>query len=330
MDKRIKPILDANLNRVTEGLRVIEEYARFISLNKTDCQHLAKFRRHINQSNPDIVGHLLVRDIQKDARAKEIPSKRTDISTLLMANFRRVQEGLRVLEEYTGDASFSMARYDMYTLEKTMVLHSLKPRIQNGIYLISDDIDILLQGLAWGVSLIQLRDKTGTRKSLLKKARHIQPLAKKAGIPFIINDYLDIALACDADGFHTGQEDLPIDTIRQLLGPHKLIGRTTHSIKQGRQAKKEGADYVSVGPIWQTPSKPGRKGIGKHYLHHAKTLNIPYVAIGGVDIDNIDTLLPFNPPLIGLIRDYQNIPEIQKKLKAFSPDNKTHPPQIEN
>ncbi|MDA1354297.1 MAG: thiamine phosphate synthase, partial [bacterium] len=97
--------------------------------------------------------------------------------------------------------------------------------------------------------------------------------------------------------------------------PHKLLGRTTHSLDQGVVAQADGADYVSVGPIWDTPSKPNRAGIGFDYLKEANTqLTIPFVAIGGINTGNIDDILPYSPPLIGLIRDFENIPSLQAKL----------------
>ena len=257
----------------------------------------------------------MIRNIEKDARAKDPPTARSSLYDLLKANFKRAEEGLRVLEEYTGNSLYSHLRYDLYQLEKDIVLNSLKKQIFTGIYLISDQPDILIKGLQQGVSLIQLRDKRATKSEVLKKAQFLQKKARNYAVPFIINDYLDIVLAVDADGLHTGQDDIPVSTLRKLLGPHKLIGRTTHSLTQGLRAQKEGADYVSVGPIWETPSKPGRKGIGLSYLAQAKEqLNIPYVAIGGIDLQTVDALIHLQPPLIGLIRDHLNIPSILKKL----------------
>ena len=124
-------------------------------------------------------------------------------------------------------------------------------------------------------------------------------------------------LAVDADGLHTGQDDLPIQIQRQWIGPHKIIGKTTHTLDQGLTAQSQGADYVSVGPLWKTPSKPNRDAIGFDYLKAAASqLRIPYVAIGGVNLSNIDQLIPFNPPIIGLIRAYEDIPLLLKKIKS--------------
>ena len=99
----------------------------------------------------------------------------------------------------------------------------------------------------------------------------------------------------------------------KIWGAHKLYGRTTHAFDQGVEAKKQGADYVSVGPVWETPSKPGRDGIGFDYLESVKTLDIPYVAIGGVDDVNIDALMAYSPYMVGVIRSFNCIPDWQSR-----------------
>lgn len=307
-------IIDANLNRVAEGFRVIEDYTRFISKQKSVTDKLAKLRKEINQSESDPINNLLIRNTNEDMRAKEVPKKREDILDLLKANFKRVEEGLRVLEEYTGESTYNKIRYDVYELEKEVVLSAIKKELQPGVYLISDDIAILEQGITWGVSAIQLRDKKNSKKVILQKALEIKDRAKKANIPLIINDYLDIAIACDADGFHSGQDDIPVSSVRKIFGPHKLIGRSTSTLEEGLKAQKDGADYIGIGPIWATVSKPEYKPIGLDYLKKAKEqISIPYVAIGDVNLAHMAEIASFRPPLVALIRAYKEIPEIQKK-----------------
>ncbi len=314
MQTHYDQIEDANLNRIAEGLRVIEEYVRFVTLNKKQTDQLAAIRKQVNLSETRIAEHLGIRNTEKDMRAKETPTKRKSILELLKANFKRVEEGLRVLEEYTGNTLYNQLRYDCYLLEKEILLPLARPQIKPGVYLISDQIDVLKQGLDWGVSLIQLRDKSLHKAEYFNKLEHLQPIAKSYGIPFIVNDYADIALLLDADGFHTGQDDLDITTLRNLFGPHKLLGRTTHTLEQGLEAQAQGADYVSVGPLWETPSKPGRAGIGLSYLEEARAkLSIPYVAIGSISPDTIEQVMRYEPPLVGLIRSYEMVPGILKR-----------------
>ncbi len=314
MNTSYHQIIDANINRVSEGLRVIEDYTRFISKQKSVTDQLAKLRKDVNQSEIAITNHLLIRDTTQDMRAAETPRVRQDTVDLLKANCKRVEEGLRVLEEYTGNSLYNRIRYEIYDLEKEIILTAMKPALRPGVFLISDDEKVLEQGLAWNVSVIQLRDKISPKQIILEKALRLKKKAHKAGIPFIINDHLDIALLSDADGLHTGQDDLDISQIRKLFGSHKLIGRSTHTLAEGIKAEQDGADYVGIGPLWQTVSKPERQAIGLDYLQNAKKhLTIPYVAIGSINLKNMAEIASFVPPLVALIRAYKEIPEIQKK-----------------
>lgn len=311
-------VIDANINRVSEGLRVIEDYVRFIARKKLLTDQLAILRKQINTTEKDYVPHLLIRSTGHDMRAGEIPAMRKDTASLLKANFKRVEEGLRVLEEYTGNSFYNKARYVVYDLEKEILLGALKKNIRPGVYLISDDIKILEKGITWKVSCLQLRDKVSSKKIVLEKALVIQKKAKKANIPFIVNDYIDIALLSDADGLHVGQDDVRTQDIRKILGPHKIIGRSSHTLQEGLEVQKDGADYVGIGPIWTTPTKKDEKAIGFTYLKKAKkALTIPYVAIGGIDLERMKELEPLSPPLIAVVRAYKDIPAIQKKYKKL-------------
>ncbi|MFC1753493.1 thiamine phosphate synthase [Thermoproteota archaeon] len=311
MDINLPQIIDANINRISEGLRVIEEYTRFISKNKAQTHELAGIRKIINLSEKDKESHLLVRDTKKDMRANQPPGKRGSIQEILTANFKRAQEGLRVLEEYVGNPVYTTTRYTLYELEKDIVLHSMKKLINPGVYLITDDLNVIKLGIKRGVSLIQLRDKVITKQEFFKKALKAKAILKTTQIPFIVNDYSDIAHHIEADGFHSGQDDLDVNLLREMLGPKMILGRTTHTLKQGLLAQQQGADYVSVGPIYETPSKPGRPAIGYDYLKKAATkLSIPFVAIGGINKSNMSDILEFSPPLIGVVRAYNDIEDM--------------------
>ncbi len=314
MDNRI---IDANLNRVSEGLRVIEEYLRFVRSDASLSHKMADLRHTLNATETAYEDHLMCRNVEEDARAYAPPAKRGDMVTLLRANFKRAMEGLRVLEEYTGNAVYNRLRYDLYMLEKEVVLLAAKPLILPGVYVISDDVDTLLAGVEAGAVVIQLRDKHATKSQIYDKALRLKAAHKDTRVPLMINDHLDIAMAIRADGLHTGQDDVPIAMQRQLLGPHRLIGRTTHDFAQGQRAVTDGADYISVGPIWETPSKPGRAGIGYAYLQEVATLGIPYVAIGGISMATIAEIAPYAPPMIGLIRAHEEIPHLRAVMAAW-------------
>lgn len=308
-------VIDANINRISEGLRVIEEYTRFILSDVDLTKSLSEMRKQVNASESNPAKNMSIRNTAKDVRSQETPQKRPSIAALLKANFKRVQEGLRVLEEYSSNPLYNRLRYRSYELEKEILLPLLKPKITQGVYIISHDPDILIQGIQWGVAMIQLRAKGESKESILNKAQRIKAYSQTVETPFIINDYLDIAMIVDADGIHTGQDDMSVTELKKLWGEHKLYGRTTHSLEQGKTAEKQGADYASIGPIWETPSKPGRAGIGFDYLSKKSELSIPVVAIGGINNSNISEIVAFKPDLVGVIRDYQHAKTWQALFK---------------
>ena len=303
-------ILDANINRVCEGLRVIEEYVRFVVSHETLTQRLSGLRKQIHKQFPQESKYLHSRSVSSDVRAKERPQQRSGIYEVLVANFKRVQEALRVLEEYAASNVCNALRYDVYELEREILLLAAKPVLRPGVYAISHDVTVLKKAIDDGAALVQLRDKEASKEHIYNKSREIAAYAKLKSTFFIVNDYLDIALLVDAEGLHTGQDDISPSEQRRLLGEHKLIGRTTHSLEQGLAAESQGVDYVSVGPIWDTPSKPNRPGIGLSYLESAQqSLTIPYVAIGGVDDTRVEEIMRFSPPMIGIIRAHDYVAE---------------------
>ena len=252
------------------------------------------------------------RDSESDVRANEVIQPRNNTYDLLLANMKRSQEALRVLEEYTGDDAFRAFRYELYELEKECFMGIRKPWELRWVYLISHDIAILRKWLEFWADIIQLRCKDISKWELLERAYEAKKLAEEFDKPLIINDYLDIAQIVDADGIHTGQDDISIAEIRKLWSPDKIYGRTTHSIEQGIVARDQGASYVSVWPIWATPTKPDRAAIWFEYLSHATKLWIPFVAIGGLSHENILEILPHKPPMVAVVRDYEGISELKK------------------
>ena len=185
------------------------------------------------------------------------------LQSLLIANIRRATEGCRSLEEATGIQGFSPALCHL-RLEQ-QITHQLQrlPLSGPGIYVISDNIDHLINCAKKPfVPIVQYRNKAADKATIYKDCALLRQQISSADARFMVNDHVDIALACNADGVHVGQDDIPIPVIRSIIGETALIGRTTHTLAQGTAAAAEGADYVSVGPIWDTPSKPGRPGIG--------------------------------------------------------------------
>ncbi|RIX52434.1 thiamine phosphate synthase [Paenibacillus nanensis] len=153
-------------------------------------------------------------------------------------------------------------------------------------------VHVMEETLKGGAGMLQLRNKTGSRQEVLREAKELRALTRAYDVPFIVNDYPDIALEVDADGVHLGQDDQAIEEARRLLGQDKIIGISTHSLEQGLAAERAGADYIGVGPVFPTNTKPGRAAVTTSYVSEAaRHIRIPFVAIGGITLDNVGEVL---------------------------------------
>jgi thiamine-phosphate pyrophosphorylase len=138
------------------------------------------------------------------------------------------------------------------------------------------------------IGLIQLRDKASTKADVFKFAIKLAKYLASTKTLFIVNDYVDVAVACAADGVHLGQEDLSLKQARRILGKNKIIGLSCHNLRQALKAQKEGADYIGIGPIYATVTKPEYKPIGLEALRELKDkIKIPYFAIGDIHVGNL-------------------------------------------
>jgi len=141
--------------------------------------------------------------------------------------------------------------------------------------------------LRGGVDMVQLRDKDASDASLAAAGRRIRELCRTHGALFLMNDRPDLALALDADGVHLGQDDAPVEDVRAEVGDRLLIGLSTHSPEQIAAAEASSADYYAVGPVHETPTKPGRPAVGLELVRHAaRVASKPWFAIGGIDAAN--------------------------------------------
>ncbi len=153
-------------------------------------------------------------------------------------------------------------------------------------------VAVMEEAIVGGADIVQLRDKNSSKRELLRKAQALRELTRKHQVPFIVNDHIDIALAVDADGIHLGQDDLPLREARKLVG-NKIIGISTHAIEEARLAEAEGADYIGVGPVFPTKSKVDVVDpVTTDYVRQvAAEIRIPFVAIGGIKLHNVDEVL---------------------------------------
>jgi hydroxymethylpyrimidine kinase/phosphomethylpyrimidine kinase/thiamine-phosphate diphosphorylase len=154
-----------------------------------------------------------------------------------------------------------------------------------------------------GVDVLQLRSKEFEGAPYCRLAERVGAIAAAAGIPFIINDRVDVALAVSADGVHLGQKDLAVELARRVL-PQAIIGRSSHESAHATRAVDERADYFAVGPVWETPTKPGRKAAGLQYVREVASLNvsIPWYAIGGINVDNVHDVIEAGATRIAVVR----------------------------
>jgi len=159
------------------------------------------------------------------------------------------------------------------------------------------------QAIRGGADAIQFRAKQASTKTLLREAARLLEVTQSARIPLIINDRVDIAAAVGASGVHLGQDDLPIAAARRLLGPQKIIGKSTHSLAEATAASREGADYLAVGPIYPTPTKPEYPCVGLGLIGQVKQhVRTPIVVIGGVDRDRLPEVLMAGAACVAVVR----------------------------
>jgi thiamine-phosphate pyrophosphorylase len=335
-------ILDANLNRAKEGIRVIEDFTRFI-LEDKDLSRLLKETRANLSSAVKKLPHpeklITYRDIQKDT-AKFLNTvaemKRVDWNDLILANIKRVQESMRSLEEFSKFLStnaakgFKKVRFSFYEIEKDFLKNlndfKKKRKLDFTLYVVTgrnkkNPFTQISEAIKGGAKIIQYRDKHASKKEYFAAAKKIAQLCKKKKVVFIINDYPDICKAIDADGVHLGQDDMPVSKARQIVGEDKLIGLSTHSIAESIKGAQSGADYISFGPVFETPSKPGWQPRGLVNLRKVLSkVKVPVVAIGGIDKNNIKAVVDLFTraklrPRIAVIRAVVEASNIHRAFK---------------
>lgn len=168
---------------------------------------------------------------------------------------------------------------------------------------------IAKKALRAGADMLQLRSKHSPTQEILKTASALKVLTGQYGVPLIINDRVDIAAAVNSDGVHIGQSDLKVSTARKILGNGKLIGVTASGLSEAKHAKKEGSDYIGVGPVFKTPIKASSKALGIGSLRKLCHLDIPIIAIGGIDSGNISGLVRNGFKRVAVVRAVCSSPE---------------------
>ena len=304
-------ILDANLNRAREALRVLEEHSRMV-LNDARLTTRIKDLRHGLASVAQAMGPLpmlAARDTPGDvgtAISHCDEQRRDGASNVAAAAAKRAAEALRCIEEYakishpTAASRVERLRYELYTIEQELLLTSpRRTRLsQARLHVLvtsslcrGDWREVCKSALAGGADVLQLREKELSDAELLVRAKLLRELTSARDALLFVNDRADIARLAGADGVHVGQKDLPVQEARQIAGPTVLIGKSTHSIEEARAAIAESPDYIAVGPMFPSPTKPDATVQGPSLLAEvAACTDLPLVAIGGITPENVATL----------------------------------------
>jgi thiamine-phosphate pyrophosphorylase len=301
-------LLDANANRAREALRVLEDCARFILNDEPLTADLKNLRHELTQIlRPILPEALLHRDTPGDvgtAISTPAEQSRADIPDVAAAAAKRAGEALRALEEFSktfdpaAAAKIESLRYRLYTLEQRLSL-ALRPRARFAdvrLYVLITEsacklpwektAELAIEG---GADCLQLRENELSDSEFLTRAIPLVKICRRSGILCIINNRPDIALAAGADGVHLGQQDISAPDARRLIGNSKIIGVSTHNLDQARRAVADGADYIGVGPIFKSPTKPRDFLPGLEYAAAVvREIAIPKIAIAGITPQNVD------------------------------------------
>jgi thiamine-phosphate pyrophosphorylase len=304
-------ILDANFNRAREALRVVEDYARFALNDDALSSELKQLRHDLATAVSRWIEHaLLLRNTPGDVGVdNKTPTEftREDTAAVVTAAGKRLGEALRTIEEYlktlspADAAKVELIRYHFYDIE-LRVARTLKPVNRFAdvrLYVLITEstckrpwLEVAQAAVAGGADCLQLREKTLDSGEFLRRAKLLVDLCHDANILCIVNDRPDVALLANADGVHLGQTDLPATEARKLLGPDKLIGVSTHHLDHAKQAHLDGADYLGVGPVFPSPTKPRDFLPGLNYARQAAIETpLPTVAIAGITEQNADEVI---------------------------------------
>jgi thiamine-phosphate pyrophosphorylase len=344
-------MIDANLNRSSEGLRVLEDVARFLVNDAELCRQLRTLRHDLARETKALrVGLLSQRDAEYDVghlqrvspREKELNIETTSMRGLLglvTANAKRVEESLRVIEELAklpemnsklNSASFEQTRFALYTVERDLISRiSRRDKVEriSGVYVIldrqflagRDELDLAKQIIEGGARVIQLRDKQSKKGELLLVAQKIRELCSQADVLFMINDYLDLAMAVNADGLHVGQEDLPLSLIRRELPIDKIVGCSVKTLSQAKKSQTEGADYIAVGSLFPTTTKREATVVGVDMLKELKrTVSTAVVAIGGINQSNVDEVVAAGADAVAVISAVLSKKDVKRAVQRLA------------
>ncbi|MEE2907869.1 MAG: thiamine phosphate synthase [Planctomycetota bacterium] len=299
---------DAAFNRAREGLRVLEDLARFVLNDSDRVEELKQARHDLTQAAVSWPGVSMVlsRDTAGDVGTVISTSAercRQDLRAVASAAGRRATEALRSLEELAKveapnlAASFERMRYDLYDIAGGIEMGMpcrLAPRWRLCILLSETRcrrpwMDVAEAAIEGGADCVQLREKSLDTATLLDRARQLVAMARPRGVAVMINDRVDVALASGADGVHVGADDLSVSDVRRIAGSRLLVGATARTPSDIQAAIAEGASTIGIGPMFVSATKPHLDPVGPERLTALLPSlgDVPHLAIGGIDAMNV-------------------------------------------
>ena len=181
-----------------------------------------------------------------------------------------------------------------------------------------DFYKVIEDSMKAGVTMVQLREKDADGKEFLEKAMKLRELTRKYNVSLIINDRVDIAMLCDADGIHVGQSDIDAVSVRKLIGEDKIIGVSARSVEEAKKAKEDGANYLGIGAMFSTSTKLDAKDVSFDTLNNIiNEVDLPFVLIGGINLDNVCQLKQFNPDGYALVSGILGAQDIKSRIKSW-------------
>ena len=204
-----------------------------------------------------------------------------------------------------------------------------KEDIDYSVYLVTDRrnktdeefLNIIEEAIKGGTTVVQLREKTASTKEFYDLALKVKEITSRYGVPLLINDRIDIALAVDSEGVHIGQDDMPADIAREIIGEDKILGVSASTVEEAKKAEKDSADYIGSGAVFPTATKDDADSVSKEELKEiVDSIDIPVVAIGGITVENANTLkgrgiAGFS--VVSAIMSAEDPKEASKKLKEI-------------
>jgi len=325
--------IDANINRLREGLRVIEDILRY-EYNSENIIRKIKFLRHeisiIDKTTFE--KRIVFRDSKNDPGFNNVgqnEKKRENLKDILRANLLRSQEASRVLEELLKSENDDLSnsskkiRYSIYEIEKE-IFSTFTKKFDLSLYLITQSSmnpvplhEIVEKAIKGGITMVQLREKDLPDKKILELGEKVHIICKQHGIPLIIDDRIDICLALDADGVHLGQEDINPEVARKILGENKIIGISAHTIQLVKKAQREPVDYIGFGAIFNTPTKKYKVNKPSCIPDILAISNLPVVFIGGINKDNIQELKAYGAKNFAVVSAIMKSSDPEKESKTL-------------